>query len=165
MLRAILKATLCLAAFLAGCGAHNEKFPITLAYGSPPPKHDPTVEIADLSYSPSPMHLGDTLVYTATLNKPAQAGEVHVIVEIGNESKPLVGYISPTMTIRLSDIGPYGDVESGDGIWTGRHFWIANRGVQHEVPVTAHLRWADGYRTDPIAFAPLTVLPAEDDAP
>ena len=141
-------------AALTGCNP-----PVGMAvYGPPPVQHDPTVEVTDFSYQPaSPAHVGDTLRFTATTNAPFFGWEGEIRVVIGNEQTgPLVGYDSATLEVLLNDYGWEADVAQGE------LEWLAEYGPQQELPVAAHLWWTDGYMTEAVFAAPLTVLEAEE---
>jgi hypothetical protein len=166
MVRIVLRALLCMTAALAGCSGHRyEEIYLTPDYGLPPPKHDPTVEITDFTYTPaSPIHINDKQTFTATLNRADQTGYPSLVVEIGSEAEPVVGYAGPIISFRLSDGGRSHDEETGDGIYSWGYWWLNPRSPQQDIPVTVHLEWADGYHSEPVAAESLTVLPAEDSA-
>jgi hypothetical protein len=165
MPRALTKAMLVLCAALAGCSGHRyiETYSI-VDYGGPPPKHDPTVEITDFTYTPaSPIHINDKQTFTATLNNSMRRDEPSIVVEIGSELQPVEGYAGPVISLRLSDGGRSREEETGDGIYSWGYWWLSPRSPQQDIPVTVHLEWADGYHSDPVYAEPLTVLPAEED--
>ena len=162
VLRAISTLAYSLLAVLGGCSPPV----IAPMYGPPPVEHDPSIEIADFSYQPaSPIRVGDTLRFTATTSQPfdGYGGEIRAV--IGEEQiGPLVGHEYPIQHVWLNDHGVEGDEIAADGIWTGELEWLPEYGPQQDLPVSAHLQWADGYSTAPITAPALTVLPAEDDA-
>jgi len=160
----LLRAVVMLLA-IAGCGSKTQEIYYYPAYGDVPPKHDPKVEITDFTYTPaSPIRINDKLTFSASLNKSIDSSVARVVAEIGSEAVPLAGYSEVSIVAWLNDYGADGDETAGDGIWTTELKWSPDFGAQQDAPVSGHLQWADGYRTDPIAFEPLTVLPAEDDA-
>jgi len=127
------------------------------AYGSPvppdpPPPHDPSVVLLDFSYTPaSPIHMGDALHLTATLNKPTAAGIV--FVDIGDPWR---------ITLFLNDYGASGDAVAGDGVCSAYYEWDAWGGTGSDLPVVAELSWLDHTPGQTLDGPPLTVLPAEE---
>jgi hypothetical protein len=159
----VIGTTCWLLAFVAGCDP-----PVVRAmYGPPPVEHDPTVGIADFSYEPArTIEVGETLRFTATTNKPfsGYAGEIRVVVGDA-QTAPLAGYDSPTLQLWLSDNGFPPDQTGADGVWTGEFTWLAEYGLQQNLPVSAHLRWTDGYVTESVSAPSLTVVATGDATP
>lgn len=130
-------------------------------YGPPPVEYDPTVDLSDLTYQPaSPIRVGDVLTVTASLNKPVQPRDGSILVEFGSEAVPLSGYGVPSIAFWLNDQGYSGDAVAGDGIWTSELEWLPEFGPQQDLPVSAHLQWADGHYTESAGAPSLTILPA-----
>lgn len=129
LLRILLRSWLLVVGLLAGCemgGGYS-------VYGPPPIAHDPTVEIVDFTYTPQvPVHAGDTLTFTATLNHYTDAGVVYA--DIGN---PLV------VDAMLNDDGIAPDLHARDGFYCGRLVWPASIGAAQPLPVVCHLEWQD----------------------
>jgi hypothetical protein len=145
-----LKWLVRVAGWLSGCGC---AVVVTACYGTPgpPQPHDPTVLLQDFSYTPaSPIHVGETLIMQATLNKPMYTGWMQAVVK-----KPELA------AAYLNDRGEAPDVTAGDGVYTGELEWTAALGTGVGLPVYAE-QWADdtaGQRRDGPA---LTVLPQEE---
>jgi hypothetical protein len=143
-------------AILSGCSPPV----IAPLYGPAVIDYDPSVELADFTYEPAgPIHVGDKLTFTATLNKQVDPSSVSVIAEIGSEAAPLAGSGAASIVEWLNDQGYDGDGVAGDGIWTAELTWSPEYGTQQDVPVSGHLQWANGFANEAIHAAPLTVLP------
>lgn len=116
------------------------------------PAHDPTVQITDFSYAPaSPVQAGVEITFTATLNKPTDAGTVWV-------------YLGPPPGARFADLNDRGyqaDTVAGDGIYTGSGIWETWLKGVVDTPVMAHLWWYDGYPEQLMGAAPLTIISPE----
>jgi hypothetical protein len=123
------------------------------AYGMSPPVHDSTVQITDFSYTPaSPVHAGEQITFTLTLNKPTSAGGVYVAL----------GPEPGTVKQGLTDDGYAPDALAGDGVYTGIGVWQPSLPLVENTPVTAHLIWYDGAAGQTREGLPLTVLAAEE---
>lgn len=147
--------TLCRIASALLLGLSGSVFVNCGAYGAPMPPplpHEPDVVLQDFSYTPaSPIHAGDTIRFTARLNRHTEAGAVRVAVgEIGGG-------------IELYDDGnPYsGDAAAGDGVYATRVYWQTQYGVGENLPVWFRLDWDDGAPGQMLSAPPLTVLPEE----
>jgi hypothetical protein len=105
------------------------------AYGAPPPPHDKRVTLDDFSYTPAgPIHVGDALTFTATLNKHTDNGGL--FVEVG---------MPVAHSLQLSDDGWDADAVAGDGIYTIRVSWTEEYGTGENLPIKVRLRWWDSY--------------------
>lgn len=157
---------LCLSASLAGsCSLPNEEMELVQPYSVPPPPIDSTVKIEGFTYTPaSPIKVGDRLTFTASFNRPVlpEAGELKIL--IGSKDQPLVGYAPNGMLVTANDEERDGDLVYFDGIWTSELIWLEVMGAQQDLPVSAHLEWSNGFVSEEVFAAPLTVLPAEDSA-
>jgi len=154
--RLALRIMLAGLAWLAGCG-WDETGGGQPVYGPMPVPlpHEPDVTITDFSYAPaSPIHVGDTVTFTTTLNRHTDTGHVGVTV------KRLI--VAATY---CNDIGDEADAVAGDGVYTGQITWEATMGTGSGLPVFATLRWDDGAPGQTLAGPPLTVLPAEEEQP
>jgi hypothetical protein len=160
MLRRFGLSVLSLLAVLTGCSPPV----IAPLYGPAPVVHDPTVAVTDFSYEPaSPIQVGDTLRFTATTNRPFSGWEGEIRVLIGSKpTSPLNEPESFAVEVQLNDYGLEADQVGSDGLWTGELTWAVDYGSRQDLPVAAHLEWADGYVAAPVLAAPLTVLPAVD---
>lgn len=122
-----------------------------MMYGMPPPDHERDVTITDFSYSPaSPIHVGDTLTFRATLTRPTAAGFVCAVVSIPE-----------AVRVRCNDEGLPPDEVAGDSVYSGALVWDSALGTGSEQLVYAEIKWYDGTWWPPRSAAPLTVLPAE----
>ena len=122
------------------------------AYGEPPPPHDKHVTLNQFSYTPaSPIHIGDALTFTATLNKHTDAGFLRV--EVGN---PVAH------SLWLADDGSGADAVAGDGIYSLRVSWPEQSGTGENLPIQVRLIWWDSYPGQQLDGPPLTILPAEE---
>ena len=147
--KALLRLALVAAAWLAGC--HTPIF--SPAYGMQPlygidwPPHDPTVAITDFSYTPqSPVHIGDTLSFTTTLNHATDGANLEVAI-----GQSAVQYAM------LQDYGWAPDARAHDGIYSGTLEWQPAFGPITNQPVVVRLIWYDGYPGLELAGPPLTV--------
>lgn len=147
VLRAILWSGLILLGILAGCGIVPMR--MRNVYGSPipPQPHDPTVELVDFSYTPqSPIHLGDTLTFTATLNHHASGC---ILKAYAREQGLTLAY--------LNDNGISPDTTANDGIYTGMFTWEQEMDTAADIPINFQLVWSDGAPGLDSNAAPLTV--------
>lgn len=139
-----------LAGWLAGVGCMAG---VTACYGAPyvPLPHDPTVTIDHFTYTPaSPIHVGDTLTLTATLNHPTNAGWLQATVKKPSLAQGV-----------LYDNGIAPDSAPGDGIFTGTLEWSPPLDDGVGLPVWVELLWDDGYPGLQLGGPPLTILPPE----
>lgn len=154
LLRVALRIGLAGLAFLAGCGWFDMPGARSM-YGVylPPWPHDPTVTLDSFSYTPaSPAHVGDELVFRATLNKPANG--VYLRAAIGQPERELCS---------MNDYGIPPDVTAGDGAYAGWVTWVAEAGTGEDLPVWVELEWDDGAPGQTLSGPPLTVLPEEEE--
>lgn len=93
--------------------------PGPVAYGPPPVE---ILEILSFSYAPpSPVHVGDTLIFTAQL-EPAADRTAEVNVYPFNTALE-------TFHVQLHDDGLAPDAAAHDGIFTGSGQWLAKSGT------------------------------------
>ncbi len=138
---------------LAGCGYLNEThfhadYGVAVPPPPPPIPHDPTVTLDDFSYTPpSPVSPGDTLEFTATTNKPTNAGEIYI--SFGDP---------PVFRAYLNDNGAGADDVANDGIWHGEFPLQHNTPPFEDLSVIARLHWDDGAEPLELAGEDLTIL-------
>jgi hypothetical protein len=147
----LLRPLVRLLGLLSGCGC---AVAVTACYGVPslPPPHDPTVVLQDFSYSPaSPIHVGDTIQLTATLNHHTSAGLLQAVFK---HHKLAVA--------NLNDRGEAPDTLPEDGVYCGQLEWTAELGDGKDLRVYAELLWFDDYDSLLRDAAPLTILPTEE---
>lgn len=123
-------------------------------YGPPPIPlpHEPDVTITDFSYTPaSPIHLGETLTFSATLSRHTDAGWISAVVK-----KPELA------SAYCNDLGLAADAAPGDGIYTGTLDWEPPLSTGTSLPVYAELVWEDGAPGPTLDAPPLTILAAEE---
>jgi hypothetical protein len=122
------------------------------AYGEPYiPPHDPTVVLQDFSYTPaSPIHVGDTLRLTATLNHSTDAGWLQAVVKHHKLA-----------AVDLRDNGIPPDETDGDGVYSGELTWGPELGDGKGLRVFGELTWLDGFEGQTLEAPLLTILQAE----
>lgn len=143
------RSWLLVTALLAGCPAplFYGMYGPQPAYGVTPPPHDPTVAIADFSYSPaSPIHIGDTLTFTATLTHAAPGNVLQVVA--GEQ---------PVNFVLLRDDGWAPDTHANDGVYRGTLLWKASFGPVTSLSLKVQMTWYDGSPGGEHAGPPLTV--------
>lgn len=144
-----------LATGLAGCGWFNTEGyaaygpPMVPAYGV----QMVPLEIKFYTYTPSsPVHVGDTLTFTAQL-EPAQYLQANVAA--GNTVEPFHEWLH----VQLHDDGVAPDTVAGDNVFTGSGRWLAEYGTGE---MKAHLG-VTGFKPEGAAAGhtelPLQVLP------
>jgi len=164
LLRTAIRVGLFGLAFLAGCGfpwwglggggpAYGVSYPMYGMEPTPGPPHDSTVVLEDFSYTPaSPIHVGDSLRFTATANHTTDTGYVVAIVDEGQYDYHAA---------EMRDDGQAPDDVAGDGVWRGELAWLPEFGTCSKALVTVYLHWYD-YTEGLSLLAPkLTVLPEE----
>lgn len=112
---------------------------------------DPTVGLTGFTYSPAgPIHVGDEITFTATLNKPSYC---YVLVRLpdGRNLPVILGDSGPT-------VDPVDNV-ANDGIYHGKLTWIATCGTGTDLVLSAVLLWPGDLTGLTRAATPLTVLP------
>lgn len=130
-------------AWIAGCHMPGGQ----ADYGVQAPPHDPTVELIDFSYTPaSPIHVGDTLTFTATLNHHSVSSDL--VVRLGEP---------PVDMVPLNDTGYPPDVTANDGVYTGNLIWTPELGPASGMLITLQMLWFDGPPYMERTAPPLTV--------
>ena len=157
ILRALSALAYSLLAVLSGCSPPI----IAPLYGPAPVEHDPSVEITDFSYTPaSSIQLGESLTFSGKTNQQINQWDCAFIVTVGSQQSPVSGWTSGIAEYAIEPASEQGRSTGRDDQWTGDLVWYPEYGLGQDLPVSAHLEWSDGYQTEPVMTAPLTVLPA-----
>ena len=139
----VTRSGLLAVAWIAGCHMPGGQ----LDYGVQTPPHDPTVELIDFSYTPaSPIHVGDTLTFSAKLNHHSEAADL--VVRLGEP---------PVEMAALRDDGSPPDLKANDGVYAGKLVWTPELGPAADLLITFQLLWFDGPPYIERTAPPLTV--------
>lgn len=131
LLRILSRLALGLTAIISGCPMYGV---MKLMYAPPPVSHDPSVKIENFSFTPgNPLNGGGQVDFKVGLNKPTEAGYVHIAV-----GEPRIG------EVQLNDYGNAPDEVANDGIWTGA-WQVPEQSEGGDYSTIAYLTWFDGY--------------------
>jgi len=163
ILKRVLRLLLAAVVFLAtGCPYTKVvgMYGIQPAYGVEPPVYDPSVTVTNFDYDPAVLQTGETINFTAITSRALLDYEGNVVVEIGDPSAGSVWAIPDGgVRVYMYDDGTHGDGVPFDGVWSGRYSCPTFNVPVYNLPVTAHIQWADGYVSEEFSGNSLSILP------
>lgn len=149
----------------AACGCGEAGYGVA-CYGVESPPGDPTVTITDFSYQPASIKIGDTIKFTAEINKQSDYGsDCWLTVDFGNESYDAAHLdVSYPSWFILNDSGQDGDAVAGDLVYSYDLVWSELYNTVEDLPVTVSLKWWDSTPDVVVTGPAITVTEADVEA-